>query len=172
MKISSLEIEEQQFRRKLNGYDPAEVDSFLRLIAGELERLNLERENLRIEASSLKAEAEEARKRERTLQEAIAAATRIAEQIRDEGQREAEEMLGEARLRAERMIEQAQRERNELESEITRLRIERETFENRLRMAIDEHRRLLDLRHEREAASGELRLFSQPDDPKADDQQG
>ena len=160
MKISSLEIEDQRFGRKVRGYDPAEVDSFLRMVAAELERLNLERGELRADNASLKTEIEEARKRERTLQDAIAAATRIAEQIRDEGQRDAQGMLEEARMRSERMIENAQTELVELEREVTRLRIERETFENRLRMAIDEHKRLLDIRGERDSeSSGNLRSF-------------
>jgi len=156
MKITAQDIELQRFKRTMRGYDPQEVDAFLRMVAGEVQGLTLEREEARSEAGRLRAEIEEARKREQTLQVAIAAAERIAEQIRGEGQREAESVMNEARTRADRMIEHAQRELMELDREITRLRIERETFENRLRIAIDEHRRLLDLRRERTSRSEDL----------------
>ena len=166
MKISAQDIEQQRFKRKLRGYDPREVEAFLRMVAGEVQRLTLEREESRSELGRLRSELDDTRKREHTLHGAIAAAERIAEQIRGEGQREADGVVDEAKVRAERMIGNAQRELADLEREITRLQIERETFENRLRLAIDEHRRLLDLRQERisrsESLSDNLKLFHRP----------
>ena len=153
MKISAQDIEQQRFQRKVRGYDAHEVDAFLRMVAAEVQQLTFEREESKAEIGRVRAELADARKREQTLQGALAAAERIAEQIRGEGQREAEAIMQEARLRSDRMLENAQRELADLEREVTRLRVERETFENRLRLTIDEHRRLLDLRQERSARS-------------------
>jgi len=166
MKISAQDIEQQRFKRKVRGYDAHEVDAFLRMVAGEVQRLTFEREESKSEIGRVREELGDARKREQTLQGALAAAERIAQQIRGEGQRDAEALLQDARLRSDRMIENAQRELADLEREITRLRVERETFENRLRLTIDEHRRLLDLRQERsaraESGADNLEHFQRP----------
>jgi cell division initiation protein len=165
MKITAQDIEQQRFKRTMRGYDPREVDAFLRVAAAELQRITLEREDVKTELVSVRAELGETRERERTLQGAIAAAERIAEQMRDEGQRDAETIMEEARMRSDRMIENAQRELADLEREISRLRIERETFENRLRLAVDEHRRLLDLRQDRsraESLGDNIKSFQRP----------
>jgi cell division initiation protein len=166
MKISAQDIEQQRFKRKLRGYDPQEVEAFLRMVAAEVQRLTLEREEARAEFPRLRAQLDEARKREETLHGAIAAAERIAEQMRGEGQREADALIEAAKVRSERMVENAQRELSELDREITRLHIERETFENRVRVAIEEHRRLLDLRRERSVRSDSLadnlKVFRRP----------
>ena len=41
-RLTAMEIEKQEFRRKLRGCDPEEVQLYLEAVAAEVERLNLE----------------------------------------------------------------------------------------------------------------------------------
>ena len=41
-RLTAMEIEKQDFRRKVRGYDPDDVQMYLRSVAEEVERLHLE----------------------------------------------------------------------------------------------------------------------------------
>ena len=46
-RLTAMDIEKQEFARKMRGLDPDEVQMFLRAVAEEIERLNLENATLR-----------------------------------------------------------------------------------------------------------------------------
>ena len=46
-RLTAMDIEKQGFSRKLRGFDPDEVQLFLRAVAEEIERVNLENAKLR-----------------------------------------------------------------------------------------------------------------------------
>ena len=53
MKISPMEIRQQEFTKKMRGYDPDEVQNFLESLAEEFEKLNSENESLKENLQSL-----------------------------------------------------------------------------------------------------------------------
>jgi len=158
-RLTAMDIEKQDFTRKMRGFDPEEVQMFLRAVAEEIERLNLENATLREENGSLTQRLDEFQDRERTLQETLVTAQRMSTDLRDRSKQEAELLVREARVKAERLLEQAQDQLQALENEIGRIRLEREAFENRLRAAIDEHLSLLDLRRQEKADVDNLRFL-------------
>ncbi|MDX1388934.1 MAG: DivIVA domain-containing protein [Acidobacteriota bacterium] len=158
-RMTAMDIEGQEFDRKVRGYDPDAVRLYLRSVAEEIERLNLENASLREDVGNLKDKAEEYRDRERSLQETLVAAQQMAEEYREKTRLESDLMIKEARLKSERLLEHAQDQLSRIESEISRAKLERDAFENRLRAAIEEHQALLDLRKKERAEVENLRFL-------------
>ncbi|HEX9252217.1 MAG TPA: DivIVA domain-containing protein, partial [Ignavibacteriaceae bacterium] len=74
MKISPIEIRQQEFTKKMRGYDPDEVQNFLESLAEELDKLNNENESLKIEFESLTEQINEYKKIEKNLQDTLLSA--------------------------------------------------------------------------------------------------
>lgn len=158
-RVTAMDVERQEFKRAVRGYDREEVRLFLQAVAEELERLNLENAALREEAGALRGRVEDHRQREQSLQETLVMAQRMSEELVGKSQKESELLVKEARIKAERLLEQAQDQLSTLEAEIGRVKVERDAFENRLRAAIEEHLALLDLRKKERAELDNVRFL-------------
>ena len=157
-RLTAMEVEKQEFRSKLRGYDREDVRLYLRSVAEEIERLNLENNSLREEAAHLRGRLEDFRSREQTLQETLVTAQAMTKEIQGRASKEADLLVKEARIKAERLLEQAQDQLEKIEAEIGRAKLERDAFESRLRSGIEEHLALLDLR-KKERGQRENLLF-------------
>jgi len=158
-RLTAMDIEKQEFTRKMRGFDPDEVQMFLRAVAEEIERVNLENSKLSEETGVLRQRLDDFKDRERTLQETLVTAQVMSSDLKDRSKAEADLLVKEARFKAERLLEQAQDQLHALENEIGRLRLEKDAFENRLRSAIEEHLSLLDLRKQEKADVDNLRFL-------------
>jgi cell division initiation protein len=158
-RLTAMDIEKQTFTRKMRGLDPDEVQLFLRAVADELGRLNLENQQLAEETAELRERVDEYKDRERALQETLVTAQMMSADLKVKSKAEADLLVKEARFKAERLLEQAQDQLQALENEIGRLRLEKDAFENRLRAAIEEHLSLLDLRRQEKADTDNLRFL-------------
>lgn len=158
-RLTAMDIEKQDFTRKMRGLDADEVRMFLRAVSEEVERVNLENATLREENGALQERLAEFKDRERSLQETLVTAQRMSSDLRDRSKAEADLLVKEARVKAERLLEQAQDQLHALENEIGRVRLEKDAFENRLRAAIEEHLSLLDLRRQEKADMDNLRFL-------------
>jgi len=141
-----MDIEKQVFQRKMRGFDPEEVCYYLKSVAEEVERLNLENGELRDEAGQLRSQHEQLRSREQVLQKTLVSAQGMSDEMKERSQAQADLILTEARIKAERLLQQAQDQLAQLEAEISRCKVERDLFEKRLRATIDEHVTLLERR--------------------------
>ncbi|MEL6187227.1 MAG: DivIVA domain-containing protein, partial [Myxococcota bacterium] len=90
MKLTPLDIQQQQFRSTLWGFDAKEVDAFLDLVSAEFERLVRDNNAVRDQLRQKETELEGHRSREQVLKETMVSATRLAEEIRDNAKKEAE----------------------------------------------------------------------------------
>jgi cell division initiation protein len=158
-RLTARDVENQEFSRKMRGLDPDEVRLFLKAVAEEIERLNLENGTLSENNAGLADRLDDFTERERTLQETLVTAQRMSADMKDRSKSEAELLVREARVKAERILEQAQDQLAALENEIGRLRLEKDAFESRLRSAIEEHLSLLDLRKQEKADLDNLRFL-------------
>jgi cell division initiation protein len=148
-RLTAMDVAKQDFTRKMRGFDADEVTLFLKAVAEEVERLNLENQTLTEEVGALRTGVDDLKERERALQETLVTAQRMSSDLKDRSKAEADLLVREARVKAERAIE----------NEIGRLRLEKDAFENRLRSAIDEHLSLLDLRKQEKADIDNLRFL-------------
>jgi cell division initiation protein len=147
-RFTAMDIEKQEFARKMRGYDAEEVRMFLRSVAEEVERLNLENGRLREDLGKFKSKLDELRGREETLQKTLVTAQQVGDELKERARADADLKMREAKFEAERIVQRAQDRLQGLQSEIERCVVERESFEQSLRSMIEQHLTLLNLRRE------------------------
>ena len=144
MKITPLDIQQQQFKGKLfGGLDSEDVDAFLQMVSGELEDLIRENTDLKEQAHRVAADMEDMKQHEVTLRETMLAAQKITEEMKANSQKEATLLISEAELKAEKILADAERTLAELKSQIQELRREKLQFETALKSILDTHYKLL-----------------------------
>jgi cell division initiation protein len=149
VKITPLEIQQQQFKGKMfGGLDPDEVDGFLQLVAGEMENLVRENGELKEQNRRLLTEAEDIRQRETSLRETMLAAQKITEEMKANSQKEATLIVSEAELRAERLMADAEKKLVQLNTQIQDLRRDKMQFETALKSLLDTHYKFLSFHEE------------------------
>ncbi len=158
-RLTAMDIENQDFGRKLRGYDPQEVNLFLKSVGENVARLTLENGEMLEEVGQLRRQLEELRAHEKTLQQTLVSAQRMTEEMKDRAAREGELLVQEARHRADRLGAEAQNSLMRLEADISRAKLDRETFERQLRSVIEQHLTLLDLRRDARAKFDNLRVL-------------
>ena len=94
MRLSPLDIQSQQFRTKMKGLDPREVENFLELTASEFEELIRENGKLKEKLARLSNQYEELKQRELTLKETMMTAQKITEDMKVSARKEAEIVPG------------------------------------------------------------------------------
>ena len=147
-RLTAMDVEKQEFKRKMRGFDPEEVGYFLKSVADEIERLHLDNGRMREDVGRLKKERDDIQGREVVLQKTLVTAQKMSDDLKERAQAQAELLVREARMKSERLLQDAQDQLSRLEAEISRCKIEKDLFEKRLRSTIDEHTTLLDQRRE------------------------
>jgi cell division initiation protein len=146
VKITPLDIQQQQFKGKMfGGLDAEEVDSFLQMVSQEMEDLIRDNNNLKEQAQRVAADMEEMKQKEVTLRETMLAAQRITEEMKANAQKEAAMVVSEAELKAEKIIVEAENRVNQLNNQIQDLRREKLKFESALKSLLDTHYKMLSL---------------------------
>jgi len=148
MRLTPIDIQQQQFRRELRGLDRREVQSFLDLVSQQLGELTRDNSELRAELRRSQRECEEHRDREATLKEAMLTAQRAIEEIREQARKEAELVVSEAEVRAEKIIHNAHTRTTKILEEVAELKRQRARALEELRGILNTHARLLDLHEE------------------------
>jgi cell division initiation protein len=145
MRITPIDIQQQQFKSRLMGYDKAGVDQFLEIVAGELERLLRQNQDLQEELARNRSALTELREREATLKETLLTTQKVTDDLKANARREAELLLTDAELRAEKLLRNADERRLQLLDEIHEIRRQKIDFETSLRSLLEKHVRMLDL---------------------------
>jgi DivIVA domain-containing protein len=105
------------FKKMMRGYDPAEVDVFLELVAERLETLVRENLQLRERTNTLQSQVETQTGREQAVQDALVTAQELRADIQAQSQREADHAMREAEGESRRMIAEAEVEARRLLAE-------------------------------------------------------
>lgn len=145
MRLTPLDIKKQEFRRTFRGYDPAEVDAFLEMVADEYEELVREKNDLADEVLKLRTQLRDYQEVERSLKETLLAAQQTMAESRESSRREAELIIREAQVKAEEILEGARKQLAELRNEILTLRSQKESLARRLRHLLESQLELLGL---------------------------
>ena len=149
MKITPLDIQQQQFKGKLfGGLDPADVDAFLQIVAQEMEVLSRENSELKEQLRNNVETVAALTSREVQLRETMLAAQKITEEMKANSQKEATLIISEAELKAERILADADRKLAQLTSQIQDLRREKLQFEMALKSLLDTHYKMISLNDE------------------------
>ncbi len=136
-RLTPLEIQKHEFTRKWKGYDTVEVESFLTMVAEEMEEVARSNAELDARVRQLVEENEEHRERERILKATLLTAQRASEDIRSTAQKDAERIVGEAQEAGERLTHSALQRSAEIEKAIHELKIQRANFRLQLQKMIE-----------------------------------
>lgn len=145
MRITPIDIQQQQFKSRPMGYEKSGVDQFLEILAGEMERLLRQNQDLQEELTHARNALSEMREREAMLKETLLTTQKVTDELKANARREAELLLADAGLRAEKVVLAAEEQRLELVNEIREIKRQRIDFESSLRALLDKHQRMLDL---------------------------
>ncbi len=144
MRLTPLDIQNHRFNTRFRGFDPAEVEAFVRLIAEDVESLVRERDMLRQQVHGLEARVEELSTNERTLQDTLVTAQAISDDLKKTAMKEAEVMISESEVKGEKIIDAAQRRAGRLAEDIREMKLLRARLAGAIRGTIETHLALLE----------------------------
>ncbi|MDP8225638.1 MAG: DivIVA domain-containing protein [Candidatus Lernaella stagnicola] len=157
MRITPLDIKQQPFKRVRSRYDAGEVDSFLNMVALEMEGLLRNHETLKDELRRTKARLDELTENEKILKDAIISTQKSAETILENARQKREIIIAEAKLDAETLVRNAHEQVKKLTEDVTELRRQRARVEAELSAILHAHIKMLEAtceeadRHDEEA---------------------
>jgi cell division initiation protein len=122
-----------EFERGVSGYKRSQVRAFLERVAAEREELLKELQALRDDVEEQERRIESLQSAETDLRQAVIAAERIGNQMKDNARREAELIL-----------EGAEAERKSVEADVARLKTLRDDFREQFRGMLQAYRQSLD----------------------------
>lgn len=144
MKITPIDIQQQQFKGKMfGGLDPEDVDAFLQVVAQEMESLLRENSDLKEQLNRNSAAMAAMEGQEAKLRDAVIAAQSIAEDMKSNARKEATLIISEAEMKGEKIIIAAEHKLVELTGQIQELRRQKLQFETALNSLLEAHKKML-----------------------------
>jgi cell division initiation protein len=137
VKLTPLEVRKQAFRKTMRGFDPEEVRIFLDMVADEYERILQENGMLSEKVRYLNERLEEYHNLEKTLQNSILTAERVAAESRERSRLEAETIINDAHVRAERILEDSRNRLRRLGDQVNHLSSQKDLFVQRFQSLLD-----------------------------------
>ena len=152
MKLTPIDIQQQQFRTALSGFDKKEVNVFLDHVASSFEELLHENNRFQAEVRRLESSLDDYREREKALKETMITATRISEDIKEGARKESQIVIGQAEMQAEQIIHNAHQRLLRIMEDIDELKRQKAQFESSLSSMLKSHEKLLRAMSERESS--------------------
>jgi cell division initiation protein len=143
-KVTIIDIQHKQFKKKLNGYEPSDVDQFLDEIIETLEDEAQHRAALDAEISDLRERISHFKSMEESLQNTLLLAQRTADEVKAHAHKEADLIRHEARVSVEKEIASLADRANEARREHQRALETAEKARGELRSLLMTHLALLD----------------------------
>lgn len=159
MKLTALEIKQQEFEKSLRGYDKAEVQAFLNLMSNEWEHLVARNRELEDKIDDLEEKLKHYERVEEALHETLQTAKESAEQKLSGARKDARNKIEKAEMEAESIIREATQQRQQVRQSIIRLLDRRKEIIGGIRSYLELAQESLDQFSKDEAA-----LFDLPED--------
>jgi cell division initiation protein len=169
MKVTALEIRQQQFPVRFRGLDPGEVDKFLELVAGDMEDLVRENARLRDSLARKDQELERMQQGEDELKKALMTIQQIREDWIGRAEKQAEQLVMESTLKANQLQVDAERRLQGLQQEVQDLKRQKRQLISDIRHIVEEHLQALETVDEpEEDASDRLPPLLETSEPRSD----
>ncbi len=146
MKLSPMNIKNQQFGKSVRGFDPEEVKAFLVKLADEIDNLQEENSSLKKQLDEANIKLQEFGRIERGLKETFLKAQETSSQAVEEARKRSSIIIKEAETKAARILEKARQSANEIKNSVMELREEKNLIVARLKAIINSQARLLDIK--------------------------
>lgn len=125
MKLNSNSIKNQEFSKKLFGFNPEEVKAFLNRMADEVDFLLNENEELKSKLKDLAQQIEAYKEIENNLKQTLLKAQENSSKSIESTRKQTQVMLMEAEIKANQIIENAKERANRLNEAILNLQEEK-----------------------------------------------
>ena len=159
MKVTPLDLRQQQFRITMRGFDRDEVTAFLAEAADDYAEAIREAERLRHEVARLEGLVNEHREHERNLRNTLMTAQRLADEISDNAHKQSATIVKDAESRASLIIERAQARYEDVQREIDGLRLKRREVEHSVESVIASLKNTIDFVREQDARDREEKIL-------------
>jgi cell division initiation protein len=144
MELSARAIQEKRFHDAWRGYNQAEVDEFLDLVAESFDRAQREIQSLGERIRMLDLEIQERRESEEMLKRTLMTAQRAAEDAIARAKAKAQELMAEADARVKKAEAEARDRSKEMEGRIDGLRQFERDAKARLKLFFQQQLKALD----------------------------
>ena len=159
MKVTPLDLRQQRFKTVMRGYDRGEVQAFMLEVADDYENALRENDKLRQEVTKLDAVLSEHRGQERNLRNTLLSAQKMADEIKEQADKQAAIILKEAEGRADLLLQKGQMRVDEVQREIDSLRMKRREVENDIEALVRTLNTTLEFIRDQDARSREDRIL-------------
>ncbi|GAB5410340.1 MAG: hypothetical protein BalsKO_27050 [Balneolaceae bacterium] len=159
MKLTPIEIKQQQFEKSLRGYDVADVQSFLTLVSNEYEHLLTKNKELEDQIEKLGDRVRHYERVEEALHETLQTTKESVSQKMDNARLEAKNTTDKAQMEAEGIIQKANQQRAHIRQSILRLLDRRDEIISGISSYLDNAKSSID-----KFSKDELSIFVLPKD--------
>ncbi len=165
MRITPMDIEQQEFSKSFRGYNEEEVDDFLDKIVKDYEELINENAKLKEEIEKMKEQLKEFSEMEQSLRSALLTAQKSAEETKGKVENEAKIIIEKAKMEAELIKQQAYQRADEIKNEIEDLRRYKFVFTEKIKSMLNLYLKMLESENFKELTSYEYKKSAE-DSPK------
>ena len=159
MKVTPLDLRQQRFQTVMRGYDRGEVQAFLLEVADDYENALRENDKLRQEVAKLDAVLSEHRGQERNLRNTLLSAQKMADEVKEQADKQAAIIIKEAEGRADLLLQKGQMRVDEVQREIDSLRMKRREVENDIEALVRTLNTTLEFIRDQDARAREDRIL-------------
>lgn len=131
--LKPVDIQNQEFEKKLKGYDCDAVDDFLDIVIQDYDTLCKENMALREKIDLLTETVDRYKDIEETIQRSLEVAQQSAQDIKNNANMEAEAIINRAKLDATRLARQIDEEHIKKHQEMLKVKQEVETYRARIK---------------------------------------
>jgi len=144
MRITPMDIEQQEFSRSFRGYNEEEVDDFLDKIVKDYEELINENVRLNEEIERMQEKLKEFSEIEETLRSALLNAQKSAEEMKDRVESEAKIIIEKAEMDAKTLKQQVLQREDLVKNEIDNLRRYKFTFKEKFKSMLNLYLKMIE----------------------------
>ena len=144
MRITPMDIEQQEFSRSFRGYNEEEVDDFLDKIVKDYEELINETVRLNEEIERMQEKLKEFSQIEETLRSALLNAQKSAEEMKERVESEAKIIIEKAELEAKALKQQVFQREDLVKNEIDNLRRYKFIFKEKFKSMLNLYLKMLE----------------------------
>jgi len=144
MRITPMDIEQQEFTRSFRGYNEEEVDDFLDKIVKDYEELINENVRLNEEIERMQEKLKEFSEIEETLRSALLNAQKSAEEMKGRVESEAKIIIEKAELEAKSLKQQVFQREDLVKNEIDNLRRYKYNFKEKFKSMLNLYLKMIE----------------------------
>jgi cell division initiation protein len=159
MNVTPLDLRQQRFATSLRGFDKVEVTAFLNAVAEDYEQALRETDRLRQDLARLEGVVSQHREHEKSLQNTLLAAQKLADDIRGNAEEEARRIVREAQSRSELLLEKTEARLEDVQREIDGMKLKRTEVETSIESTIQTLKNTLEYVREQDAREREDKIL-------------